>query len=57
MDAWHLLCITQLDWKVPFGIQVITLHDGAPGLLMADVTTFLDPSLLPSFGFSPELPR
>jgi RNA polymerase sigma-70 factor, ECF subfamily len=40
-----------------FGIQVITLDDGALGLLMADVTTFLDPSLLPSFGFSLELPR
>ena len=40
-----------------FGIQVITLNDGAPGLLMADVTTFLEPSLLPFFGFPPELPR
>lgn len=40
-----------------FGIQVITLDDGAPGLLIADTTTFLDPSLLPLFGFSPELSR
>jgi len=40
-----------------FGIQVITLNDGEPGLLMADVTIFLEPSLLPFFGFPPELPR
>ncbi len=48
-----------------FGIQVVTTcsinrhstDDGAPGLLIADVTTFLDPSLLPFFGFPPELPR
>ena len=40
-----------------FGIQVVTLDDYAPGLLIADVTTFLDPSLLPFFGFPPELPR
>ena len=40
-----------------FGIQVVTLDDSASGLLIADVTTFLDPSLLPSFGFPPELPR
>jgi RNA polymerase sigma-70 factor (ECF subfamily) len=39
-----------------FGIQVVTLDD-APGLLIADVTTFLDPSLLPFFGFPPELSR
>ncbi len=40
-----------------FGIQVVTLDDSAPGLLIADVTTFLDPSLLPFFGIPPELPR
>lgn len=40
-----------------FGIQVVTMDDGASGLLIADVTTFLDPSLLPFFGFPPELPR
>src|SRR5712692_3974599 len=40
-----------------FGIQVVTLDDCAPGLIIADVTTFLDPSLLPFFGFPPELPR
>ncbi len=40
-----------------FGIQVVTLEDCAPGLLIADVTTFLDPSLLPLFGFAPELHR
>jgi RNA polymerase sigma-70 factor, ECF subfamily len=40
-----------------FGIQVVTLDDCAPGLLIADVTTFLDPTLLPFFGFPPELPR
>jgi hypothetical protein len=40
-----------------FGIQVVTLDDGAPGLLIADVTTFLDPSLFPFFGFPPELTR
>lgn len=39
-----------------FGIQVIALDDDDPGLLIADVTTFLDPSLLPVFGFPPELP-
>ncbi len=40
-----------------FGIQVVTLDAGASGLLIADVTTFLDPSLLTSFGFPHELPR
>jgi len=40
-----------------FGIQVVTLDDCTPGLLIADVTTFLDPSLLPFFGFPPELSR
>ena len=40
-----------------FGIQVLTLEFSAPGVLIADVTTFLDPSLFPSFGFPPELPE
>ncbi len=39
-----------------FGIQIVTLAAGASGLLIADVTTFLDPSLLTSFGFPHELP-
>jgi RNA polymerase sigma-70 factor, ECF subfamily len=40
-----------------FGIQVVTLEASTSGLLIADVTTFLDPSLLTSFGFPQELPR
>jgi RNA polymerase sigma-70 factor (ECF subfamily) len=40
-----------------FGIQIIDLDYSAPGLLIADITTFLDPSLHPHFGFPPELPR
>lgn len=40
-----------------FGIQIIALNVNAPGLLIADITTFLDPSLLPFFGFPPELSR
>ena len=40
-----------------FGIQIIDLDDSASGLLIADVTTFLDSSLLPFFGFPPELSR
>lgn len=40
-----------------FGIQVITLEDSASGLLIADVTTFLDPSLHTFFGFPPEPSR
>jgi RNA polymerase sigma-70 factor (ECF subfamily) len=40
-----------------FGMQVVTMDDCASGLLISDVTTFLDPSLLPFFGFPPELPR
>lgn len=40
-----------------FGIQVITLDESGQGMLMADITTFLDPLLLPFFGFPPELPR
>jgi RNA polymerase sigma-70 factor, ECF subfamily len=39
-----------------FGIQVVTLDDCTPGLLIADVTTFLDPLLLTHFGFPGELP-
>lgn len=38
-----------------FGIQIIDLVFGTSGLLIADVTTFLDPSLFPHFGFPPEL--
>lgn len=40
-----------------FGIQVVTLKASASGVLIADVTTFLDPSLLSVFGFPYELPR
>jgi RNA polymerase sigma-70 factor, ECF subfamily len=40
-----------------FGIQVVTLDAGAPGLLIADVTTFLDLLLLTPFGFPQELPK
>jgi RNA polymerase sigma-70 factor, ECF subfamily len=40
-----------------FGIQIIDLNDSPSGLLIADVTTFLDPSLFPLFGYPPELPR
>jgi RNA polymerase sigma-70 factor (ECF subfamily) len=40
-----------------FGIQIIDLDDSASGLLIADVTTFLDPLLLPLFGFQPEFSR
>jgi RNA polymerase sigma-70 factor (ECF subfamily) len=36
-----------------FGIQVLTLEFSASGVLIADVTTFLDPSLFPSFGRTP----
>src|SRR5258708_1034033 len=39
-----------------FGIQVLTLEFSASGVLIADVTTFLDPSFFPSFGFPLELP-
>ncbi len=40
-----------------FGIQVLTLElSAASGVLIADVTTFLDPSLFPAFGFPLELP-
>jgi RNA polymerase sigma-70 factor (ECF subfamily) len=40
-----------------FGIQVLTLEFSVSGVLIADVTTFLDTSLFPSFGFLPELPE
>ena len=40
-----------------FGIQVLTLEFSASDVLIADVTTFLDPSLFPSFGFPPDLPE
>jgi RNA polymerase sigma-70 factor (ECF subfamily) len=39
-----------------FGIQVLTLEFSVSGVLIADVTTFLDPSLFPSFGFPLQLP-
>lgn len=39
-----------------FGLQIVTLLASASGLLIADVTTFLNPSLLTSFGFPQELP-
>jgi RNA polymerase sigma-70 factor (ECF subfamily) len=40
-----------------FGIQVLTLDDGAADALIADVTTFLEPPLFGPFGFPPELPE
>lgn len=40
-----------------FGIQVLTLECSASDVRIADVTTFLDPSLFPSFGFAPDLPE
>jgi len=40
-----------------FGIQIITLEAGASGLLIADVTTFLEPALFTHFGFPQELPE
>lgn len=40
-----------------FGIQIITLEESQSGLLIADVTTFLNPSLFSHFGFPPELSR
>jgi RNA polymerase sigma-70 factor (ECF subfamily) len=40
-----------------FGIQVLTLDFSASSVLIADVTTFLEPSLFPFFGFPPELPE
>ena len=38
-----------------FGIQVLTLEFSVSGVLIADVTTFLDPSLFPFFGFPLEM--
>ena len=40
-----------------FGIQVLTLEFSASDVRIADVTTYLDPSLFPSFGFPPDLPE
>jgi RNA polymerase sigma-70 factor (ECF subfamily) len=40
-----------------FGIQIVTLTASASGLRIADVTTFLDPWFVTSFGFPPELPE
>jgi RNA polymerase sigma-70 factor (ECF subfamily) len=37
-----------------FGIQVLTLEFKASGTLIADVTTFMNPSLFSFFGFPPE---
>jgi RNA polymerase sigma-70 factor (ECF subfamily) len=37
-----------------FGIQIVTLDAGASAVLIADVTTFLDPWLVTSFGFPHE---
>ncbi len=39
-----------------FGIQIVTLAASASGLRIADVTAFLDPWFVTSFGFPPELP-
>jgi hypothetical protein len=39
-----------------FGIQIVTLAASASGLRIADVTTFLDPWFVTSFGFPHELP-
>jgi RNA polymerase sigma-70 factor, ECF subfamily len=39
-----------------FGIQVLTLEFSASGMLISDVTTFLNPSLFSYFGFPPEPP-
>jgi RNA polymerase sigma-70 factor (ECF subfamily) len=39
-----------------FGIQVLSFEANASGLVIADVTTWLDPSLFPYFGFPLELP-
>jgi RNA polymerase sigma-70 factor (ECF subfamily) len=39
-----------------FAIQVLSLHAGPSDISIADVTTFLDPSLLAAFGFPPHLP-
>jgi RNA polymerase sigma-70 factor (ECF subfamily) len=39
-----------------FGIQIVSLAASASGLRIADVTTFLDPWFVTSFGFPQELP-
>jgi RNA polymerase sigma-70 factor (ECF subfamily) len=38
-----------------FGIQIVTLTAGTSDALIAEVTTFLDPWLVTSFGFQQEL--
>ena len=38
-----------------FGLQVVTLEASTAGIYIADVTTFLDPALLTTFGFPQEL--
>jgi hypothetical protein len=38
-----------------FGIQIVTLAAGTSDALIAEVTTFLDPWLVNSFGFPQEL--
>lgn len=38
-----------------FGIQIVTLAAGTSNVLIAEVTTFLDPWLVTSFGFPHEL--
>ena len=40
-----------------FGMQVLALEATASGVLIADMTTFLDSSLFTSFGFPLELPE
>jgi RNA polymerase sigma-70 factor (ECF subfamily) len=40
-----------------FGIQVLTQEVSASNVRIADVTTFLDPSLFTSFGFPPVVPE
>ena len=40
-----------------FGIQVVALEESASELLIADMTTFLNPALFPHFGFPPEVSR
>jgi hypothetical protein len=38
-------------------MQVLALEAAASGVLIADMTTFLDSSLFTYFGFPPELPE
>ena len=40
-----------------FGIQVLALEASTSGTLIADMITFLNPLLFPSFGFPQELPE